>query len=332
MNSMTTTKPSYYQNVDDYLGPASRRFFGAGFKRSRQRIRHIDVANGQVSARAGVSYPADWSSKGDVDQLPHLSTVDVLTLGAALAEIELMHRWRLSAEQRNTMWLSSAKIQAGRAPLEDGLDDFEVSARGVASNADARTPGFAVSTVDSMVGPLRIRCDIEHPVVAPAPRGGHYPDDEDVLGEASGRLYGDRFKQTSVTVGHVTIDRTHDRSAAIASITDTSPGSSPGTGLEGSYASSVSIADVFAVGLQLGQILLYERDGVDRSDSNTLWMRKTVISCDTPVRPATGPLPVRTSLSDSKVLEVADEVWRAADVNTEMGGLRVRCAVAHRLP
>src|SRR5690349_16564634 len=153
----------YYENVDDRLGPAEKRFFGTGFRRSEHTIRRLRVGAGRIDAAAAVRYPADWSTKGEVDQLPHLSTVDVLVLGAQLAELQVAQAYGLDPGRRSSMWLRRVRIQAGRAPLEEGLDDFPVTAVAAGTADDAVIAGFRVSLVDCRVGPLRIRCEIEHP-------------------------------------------------------------------------------------------------------------------------------------------------------------------------
>jgi hypothetical protein len=89
--------------------------------------------------------------------------------------------------------------------------------------------------------------------------------------------------------------------------------------------------DCFVTALQLGQVLLYELDGVSRAESSTLWMRKTVLELVT-AKPVTGPIPAHVVLEDSTLLNSRTGIWRSADIVTEFHGIRLRCSVAHQIP
>ncbi|MFI0264771.1 AvrD family protein [Streptomyces sp. NPDC017056] len=105
-----------------------------------------------------------------------------------------------------------------------------------------------------------------------------------------------------------------------------------GAGLDGELLESISMIDAFVAALQLGQVLLYELDGLTRAQSNTLWMRSTHITRAGASRPWHGSEPITTSLQAAKALPTAaGETWRTADVVSAVGDLTVRCAVAHRL-
>jgi len=101
-------------------------------------------------------------------------------------------------------------------------------------------------------------------------------------------------------------------------------------GLEGLHQPAPTFVDCFVTSLQLGQVLLYELDETSRSSSNTLWMRTTELAAGIP-HPAPD-LSLRTSLAGASIVEMGGAAWRTADVLGELGGLRLRCAVAHALP
>jgi len=334
MKNATVSNLLYYDNVDDRLGPAERRFFGAGFRRSSHTTRQVRITGGCIEARAGVRYPADWSSKGGVDQLPHLSTVDVLVLGAQFAELAIARSHGLDALRRGAMWLRDVRIRAGRVPLEEGLDDFAVSAVLVdTSDEDVVIPGFRVSTVEAQVGPLRISCVVEHPPSA-GPEVVRDSLDENsldkALGDPGARFYGSGYRAFRTSVRDLQVDRTTSRATATATVR--AGDHHAGEGLDGFRQPSASIIDCFVTGLQIGQILLYELDAVDRAHSQTLWMRQTTweVASPAPVRP--GPVAVRAALENVRLLErAADDRWRTADIVTRMAGLSLRCSVAHRL-
>ncbi|MFI1470007.1 AvrD family protein [Streptomyces wuyuanensis] len=340
-------------NVSDYLGAPERRFFGEGYKRAQHRLTDLavhtapedgpDAGEGAplVTATAVVDYPADWSRKGSVDQKPHLSTIDVLLLGVRLTEALLGdHRGLTGAELRNS-WIRRARIKAGAAPVEDGLSGFPVSAR-LGSEAASPDPGRTVSVVDARVGALTVRIELDHPDVrrgadAGTVHDGSGPEPGDVPGQPLRRPFGEGYRKRRQSIEHVVVGTGRDTAGAVVRLEARDEAAGPGEGTEGGHQPSAGLIDAFVVALQLGQVMLYELDQVDRADSHTLWMRSTLFEASTPHRPLAaqdgGPLPVTAELRNATVLRSrSGETWRRADIVAELAGIGVVCSVAHRLP
>ncbi|MEU3064346.1 AvrD family protein [Streptomyces subrutilus] len=334
--SRTTREPLHFDNVSDYLGAPERRFFGEGYKRARHRPAALtsgrDAATGAaptVTGTAAVTYPADWSRKGAVDQKPHLSTIDVLLLGVQLTEALLAGHRGLTDEDFRGSWLRRVRIKAGAVPVEDDLDAVPVAASltGERPSPDA---GRTVSLVDAVVGALTVRVELDHPDVrrAPAPA----PD----AGRAD-RPFGAAHRQRRQSVEDVRVAPARCRATAAVRLTAWDAAATPGSGTEGGHQPSAGLIDAFVVALQLGQVLLYELDGVSRADSDTLWMRSTLLEASSPHRPPAapdgGPHPVAAELRDATRLTTRrGETWRRADIAAELAGVSVVCSVAHRLP
>ncbi|MGI5467610.1 AvrD family protein [Streptomyces sp. CA-132043] len=98
--------------------------------------------------------------------------------------------------------------------------------------------------------------------------------------------------------------------------------------------------DCFVTNLQLAQILMYELDGVRRAESNTLWMLRTVLSADADERPeagsagetGSGSLPLHMRLTGKHLLPLRGATWRNVEVAGGLGGISLRCSLAHELP
>ncbi|MFJ4860176.1 AvrD family protein [Streptomyces sp. NPDC088748] len=335
--SRVTRDPLHLDNVSDYLGAPERRFFGDGYKRAQHRLAGItsgqDTAEGDntpaLTGTASVTYPADWSRKGTVDQKPHLSTIDVLLLGVQLTEALLARHRGLSDEDFRGSWLRRARIKAGAVPVEDDLAAIPVAARlgGEQPSPDA---GRTVSVVDATVGALTIRVELDHPDVCRAPAR------PPLTGRAD-RPFGDAYRQRRQSVEDVYVAPGRDRATALVRLSAWDLAAAPGSGTEGGHQPSAGLVDAFVVALQLGQVLLYELDGVSRADSDTLWMRSTQLEASSPQRPLTtpdgGPHPVTAELRDATRLTTRrGETWRRADIAAELAGVSVICSVAHRLP
>jgi hypothetical protein len=92
------------------------------------------------------------------------------------------------------------------------------------------------------------------------------------------------------------------------------------------------MVDCFVTSLQLAQVLLYEMDAMQRSDSSTLWMRHTRIDAAGPPRATRENVPLTTSLTNTCLLEMDGGLWRTSDIIGQLGCVQLRCAVAHMLP
>lgn len=320
------------ETVDHYLGDGEKRFFSTGYRRVGYHFGPVEVSarredDIEVTTTVGLTYPIDWSKKtAGVDQRPHLSTVDAILLGVQLAELCLVAGHRPSPDAHRAMWVRRLTIRAGRNPQES-LGELPLTAV-LRSTKPSATAGGLVSVVDSQVGPMRVRIEIEHR------RGevhlGHatYDSPDDLLGPAASRYYGTGFTRA----GHRIDDLVVDTGALRATGTVDLRQADADQGIEGAYSPAPTSVDAFVTGLQLAQILLYELDSMRRSDSNTLWMRSTVIEIDQPRRALSEVLPLTTSLSDVSLVDMDGGTWRTATIAIDLAGVAITCAVTHALP
>lgn len=321
-----------WASADDLLGPAERRFFGSGYRRIGQQLRDLTfedtAAVRQLRAIAAVTYPADWSRKrDDVILRPHLSTVDALIFGARLAELVVSRVHGLSAQQRAGMWLRRVEIKAGPKPDETGLDSLPASAALLAAvETGGAAPGRLISAVECRVGGMTLRLDVDHET------GSAATDTPTTTGMSTNSAYQDGYRghEHSITAVELAAEFLEVRADVLINTQVHAGLDSPG--LESAYEPAISLIDAFVVALQLGQILLYRLDGIERGSSNTLWMRRTVITSGSPQRPADRPYPVTARLADPLVIQTRGGTWRTGGIVCDLAGVRVRCAATHQLP
>ncbi|KUO22596.1 AvrD family protein [Streptomyces dysideae] len=336
---MTETR-LFVPAIEDYLGPGERRFFGGGFRRVEQRLRDIRVSCGpestRLSAQASVNYPRDWSAKGSRAELaPHLSTIDALVLGARVSEILLVHAYGLDPGARSRMWLRRARVRAGGRPQED-LGTLSLRSAGHVAESVPIADGARVSRVESHIGSMTVACEVQHEEGGGYRSGVadvHHADADRALGEPYGQYFAELFRHRRQHIGHLLVDSAAGQVDASVRITP-APGEGPyfNTGMEAAYAPSASMIDAITVMGQLVQVLLYELDGIDRSGSDTLWLRLAELATDLPLRPLDGAFPVRTTIEDSRVLILAGDSWRVCDLGYAFHGITGTYSVAHRLP
>jgi avirulence D protein (AvrD) len=320
------------RSVDEYLGDAERRFFGAGFRRVQYRFGEVRIESfGSLETTVGVAYPVDWSTKSaSADLRPHLSTVDALLVAVHMSEMYLTHSRRLTEAGRARSWVRGVKIIAGSSPDED-LDELGVRTVAMQTRADSGSLCGFVSVLQTQIGGMRVRCEIEHEGGNPVEASAVYDRPDDLLGPAVNRYYGDGFKTRAHRVVDVAANLAEVRATASVEFHGESSDVDRDGGLEGAYFPAPTMVDCFVINLQLAQLLLYEMDSMQRSESNTLWMRQTTLAVREPHRTLRGGSIVTTTLTDSELVQMNDAIWRTTNIVGDFGDVRLRCAVAHQL-
>ena len=320
-----------YASIDDLLGDGRRRFFSHGYKTTNPRLRNLRVAHtvaeSKLTARASLGVAGVWSVKGNQEQTPHLGTTDVLVLACRMAEALLASRF--SPDILPAAYLTSVTISGGSEPVEDTLGDLGCKAT-LQDHGEGSVLRCSVASMSAVL-------EVTH---APAELGlasVESPSEEALVGDAATRLYGALWAERQVTLSEVVLEAAQGAAHAQLSFRQQPTlGHQLGDrrGLEAAYPQALSAVEYFVATLQLGQVLLYSLDAMNRSDSNTLWMRKTRVTF-------TGPGPrigggqgtgLSVGLQKSRLIGKDGGSWRCADVVGTFDGGEVVCSVAHQLP
>lgn len=339
----------HFSSIDDVLGPADGRFFGAGYKRIDREVSDVwfgrrEVSGGDaeraaggalVAARARLSYPGSWSTKGSGRALvPHLSTIDALVIAVQLAEASLLYRTRASETDRRRMWVRGFRMRAGSSPVED-LADFPVEARAIRSvplphdeTSDGAThaTGFAAT-----VGTIRVHVDIAHGGQVREYRPAFSETLGGILGPARERYFGDAYTRPEVGIEDVLLDPAEQSVGARMDPGERLLPLFGCTGLGAAYLPSLTVVDALIAMPQLGQVLLYDLDGIDRGSSETLWMRSVSASTTTPHTPSE-TFRAHARVTRAGTVPMGGATWRTADLAGDFRGMTLTASLAHRLP
>jgi len=316
------------------LGPGDARFFASGFRRVEHEIRDVTVSDAAaadpgVRATTTLRYPVDWSKKREeFDLPPHVSTVDIIVLGIQLCEAFLAHALGLDEASRRRVRLRKLTVRAGTRPQENLVD---LPAVALLRHIHDGPAGTRVSTFDTSVGAMSARVELEHDIGVAVTGSGTFRTLSDVLGDGRSRYYGEGFKARRQIISDVSADV--DRLTARASVgVEQLPGTVfTGNGIGGEFAaSSFTPVDCFVTNLQLVQVLLYELDSVNRKESNTLWMLRTVLSVAPDSRPV-GPV-AQAQVTGRRLLPLRGGLWRNVDIEANLGDIDMLCSFAHELP
>ncbi|MFF2389356.1 AvrD family protein [Agromyces sp. NPDC058104] len=270
---MATRMPNITTEADGFerlLGPASSRYFGSGFRRTRYEIDTLrigDPGDAQASAVGRVHYPDDWSIKAGTGSLtPHLSTVDAAILSAKMMETTLAVIG-LSAGQIGEAWVDSMSIRAGARPLES------LAAVPLNTRLSAQTQGDddVSTTFESRIGSLAVTARIRHA----RPSGpARYPSEVDMEGPLSS-YYQTTQHQTRLDDLDVDQQTIRCHHAVL-------PGVGRGHGLESRFWPAPTLIDCLVLAGQMAQSLIYAIEHVNRTETSNLWMRRASFEASAP--------------------------------------------------
>lgn len=312
--------PSRPRPIDEFLGPASGRYFGAGYRRVEQRLAALRISGDLVTAQATLAYPGDWSRKASKALRPHLSTVDALVFTLGLVEAWLTHTAALTLAERRVLWLRRFEMRAGSKPQED-LDAFAVSAQRVSTNEGG-------SVFVCRIGTIGVECEVAHGPYAMAAAPGIYTTADAILGTAEERYWGAAYKQRRHAIEQVAANAT----GVGARLTVSGPDCGSGDGFGADHQPCTSMLDCFLMLAQLSQVIAYEHDGITRATSQTLWMRRLAMRCETPRLTFGEAFDVDLELRRARHLRRDAGTWSLFDLACDFSGLQVTASMAHLLP
>lgn len=327
--SLTIPGPLVLADVDDYLGPSTARFFGSGYRKTTPALRKLSILHApegtsRMEASGSVRVGDLWSIKGSTSQQPHLGTTDAIVLALEASEALLASRYAPSILP--LVYVRDLTLTAGSEPIEDTLDDFPVTAQTTGQSTD----GIIHVTVE--MASMKAVLALHHPMCVASKANLRTDNPDALIGDAARRIYGDIYKSRQSRIRDISVRDGATRAEASLTVTG-GDSDGPGLGLEAGYQPGLSLLEGFVSTLQLGQVLLYELDQITRAESNTLWMRRTVITATTPPPSIITELPLDVQLRRPRILPLNGENWRCADIVGRIGDhLEIICDVAHQLP
>ncbi|MGO2944083.1 MAG: AvrD family protein [Brevibacterium aurantiacum] len=270
--------------LEEALGPATGRFFGAGYRTVTQDLdgewRRPDVFEGV----GHVSYPEDWSVRDDGSRrTPHLSTIDAV----ALPLRAICGTWSRPPGE----YVSAIDLRAGSQPWLS-LDRVPVVVEPVASSH----PAAGSRIFSASVGNIKARLGLT------ASRQSTADDRLCRPGEAD--IYQQFYRSTDCATILTNFDRSSGLMEAVHEFTRTE-GNETAVGLECEFWPAVTVIDYLVTMGQIVQVLMAERQGTDRGGGQ-LWMRTMSIQLPSPPTPLPASITSRTSPAQERLLERED--------------------------
>lgn len=315
-----------FRAIDDLLGPASSRFFGSGYSRVVQQIRHVETvpADGHTVERvdlAGVIYPTDWSTKKAGQKLrPHVSTIDACVFSKIIAESHLRGWAGLTEEQLASSWIRSIGMRAGPVAQED-TDEVKVRTTVVQNPGDTEAEPASYEFT-SLIGSMRTEYTVVVPAVPEQPRMAVSPEtltDTDHL-------------RATIDLRDIELNLAERTAAATFLFHAREAEEEPKGGIASAHQPYLTdVHNILGIA-QIAQALLYQVDRIDRADSNTLWTRSFTARREGPPRLEKHTGVVSVAVVEHEHLHTTGDIWSISSWTSECGGVVTTFELAHKLP
>ncbi|MDC9615229.1 AvrD family protein [Xenorhabdus khoisanae] len=277
-------------NADSYLGASESRFFGSGYKKVDYIIKEEEILSNEYKSTLTLVYPEDWSIKSKKKLNPHLSSIDVILI-SAYASGKLLNQFDHSYYK-----ITSMIIRSSRVPVEKLIN--------IPINIGLNHCDEGVTYLRGKVGNMQVQLKVERREF-----------NDRLLNSIFSRW---EFKDVTHEINDILLENKYKSKA---SVTKTA---------FGEIIDDIDYIDAFVSSLQIGQILLYELDGITREASNNLWMRSIKINeADVCNNQKVGTLEV--TLENTCLIYKGNDKWRSADIVSSINNIQVRCSVAHQL-
>lgn len=288
---------NYYENIDYFLGNRNGRYFGDGYLGAIQSISDFEIYNRdgvEFNCLGKVQLKNLWSKKGEESQTPHLSTIDVIELS-----LECLHQYLLPSYDAKCQFLVTdhlieLSIVAGNSPVEDSLDHIKMFGKIFPDEGEYDIMEVCIANMTVQMTFAHFSKKIARSII-----------------QSRCPVYLNEFffDHKNLTQSYGIIDHK-----------------------DFNKDESWSISSAFACTLQLGQLLLYKLDNIDRSNSNTLWMKRTKIKIFDSIPHAGSLQPIRSRLNNVRKYTKSDGDWRRADIIANLCNMEIECSVTHKLP
>jgi hypothetical protein len=281
--------------IDEFLGSRDGRYFGNGYLRTGQSIDNfkiVDRSDGLDFSCTGHIALPDLWSEKEGDR----QRPHLSTIDVIELAVEclrmLLHRTTYS-QKLPADFLKKISIVSGNSPVEDGLETLAL--HGQVRRADADH-----DVLDLQIANMTVAVTFASSPPGPA------------------RYIA--FSRQPVSIANVMVNTPEMTACAIVNPANENPDE------------AWSLSSCFAAALQLGQTLLYKLDGLTRAESNTLWMKRTVIFFSPSPSTLAFPQSIYVRLDGARRYAKPDGEWRRAEIFSLFCNTNIVCSVTHRLP
>lgn len=291
--------------ADDFLGDFRHRYFGDGHRSARYAI----STNGEIGK---VYHEGLWSEKQGKQLEKHVSTIDCLIL--SLMHIEMY----LSAENSEycvqNLFLTSFAIKAGAEAIED-LMHIKIHTEEIVW--DSKGVKATIFVEDMRV---QVELDyVEHKSLSEAE------------GSTKKAFISHHLIDKKQEISKITFEK-EEMNCVVHSFNENRV--EQFTGIQSGHQFEISLVEWLVIFSQIGQIIAYHHDQLNRDESENFWMREVKATNKIPIFDNEEPILIQAHIKKSKLLPLHGVNWRTLHMIGQDAKNQIifEAKVAHQLP
>lgn len=306
--------------VDYYLGPSEKRYFGQNYKKISHNISGLNVSNNCISGNLSIIWPDCWAEKKGKNIVPHIGTLDFFVIAIRFVELYIYYVDNKSMEEMNSMWISHIKCQSNKC-IEKSNTKCSCSLLSTSYCSGVIAREYEVLVDNAKVYLILESCEEKVP---------SSPSKSNLLDDTCNKSYfSEKYKSYSLVLKNIELNLNEsfvyaDIDSDIFNIWEKH------NGLTQAYMPCFTICDLVVAAGQLSQILLLNKSGIARDDSYNLWMRQIICRYNTPINCCAK---LKVSIIKSKILNVKGLYYNSVDLcfNFNNGDLVTECKSAYQI-
>lgn len=292
-------------SIDQLLGPAEDRYFGAGFRGFNTTIKSYECSAMQFHGEVLIEYIGPVRPRGE---LPHLGSIEILAIALQLATFGLNRLGKIGVEDTNRSFLRYYTVQIKQS-LPAGKYPYSCLLR--SSSQDGKSLQGSTTVLEITIGSVRVHLELDH-------RGGSrfrkLPAKE-IIPVMVDQLHSKGYKCTSLTISNVVL---HPEKQYVSAdiVHELLIEESKFQGI-GSARYGLLPTDALRIIGQLMQALLYKMDRTDRLRCSNIWLRKMDLHMERPYFATEA----RAQVKFNYIRKIAkgDEQWKLIKLQGQVG-------------
>lgn len=301
--------------MDDLLGRADERYFGDVFRCFHMDVPYIEKLDGEaIHGHIQIGYIGPERPRSES---PHLGSIEYLSLALRIASYGLNRLGSFSIADTNRAFLRNYRFNSSDML---GIGRHGFICRMLRCDRDMSSMQGSTSIFEIQIGNARIEIAVDH-------RGGsrylHLPESETLAVDVE-QLHSLGYKCTTLTIAPPKINLEMQQISTQINFKYQLPTNSL-DGI-GSSRDALLATDAIRIFGQLMQVLLYTREGSDRTQCSNIWLRKMDLRSQRPL--FTGEAEAIVTFDKSREIRKGDSHWNLISLSGTVGNYEGKFEVA----
>lgn len=305
-------KTERYNNIEECLGNAERRYFSNGFKNIDYQYNNIHFDSDCIDGSLSITY--DWEHKKEMHS--HLGTIEYIAISLFITEKILCKKFNLKAHHISKAWINKLHMKIKRCITFER--STEITFKCELLHSEKINDNLCNSCFQMNIGGNIVNYSISHLVRD----NGNLPR-RPIATSLS--LFCDGYKQGIQNINNITIK--NDLRLCNASLIIQRQNRSF-SGIGSSY-NGILLTDIILVSGQLLETILHTHEIREKNQRKNLLLREFYMSADKPNNKSNTD--VEIFIEDIRLLKKKEQTWRSIQFRSSLGNINSQIKAVSQL-